>query len=126
LSAYGQLLVQRHRIAMCLQAALEPEQPVWSTEAFALFPVERPDPRGREITASQLEHPHAIPLMERVAAVKALATVLRFAYLADAPVRRIGLIVSRRVTTGPRRGSRPCSATASSSSCASPVSSTAR
>lgn len=94
LGAYGQLLVQRHRLAMRLQASLEPEQAVWSNQAFVLVPVARPDPAGQEITAAQLEHPSAVPLLERAGVIKALATLLRFAYLADAAVRCVWLLAS--------------------------------
>ena len=97
LGAFGQLLVQRHRLAMRLQASLEPDQAVWSNQAFVLFTVERPDPAGQEITAAQLEHPSAVALLERAGAIKALATLLRFAYLADAAVRCVWLLASTTV-----------------------------
>jgi hypothetical protein len=89
LTAYGQWLVRRHGLAMRLQASLFPDQPVWKDQAFELLRLETPAPSAVDITTARFEHPSAIPLLERAIAIKALATLLRFAYLADAPVQRV-------------------------------------
>ena len=89
LCAFGQLLVQRHRLAMRLHASLMPEASVWTDQAFALSPADSRQPVGRDIRSAQLEDPRAIPLLERAATIKSLAALLRYAYLADSPVRTV-------------------------------------
>jgi hypothetical protein len=89
LTAYGQWLVHRHGLAMRLQASLFPDHPVWSEQCFVLVRSDELGPAARDITTVRLEHPSAIRLLDRAIVLKSLATVLRFAYLADAPLRRV-------------------------------------
>lgn len=89
LTAYGQWLVRRHHLAMRLQASLFPDHPVWNDQSFVLVPADPLGPAGDDITTARFEHPSAIRLLDRALAIKALATLLRFAYLADAPLRRV-------------------------------------
>ena len=89
LTAYGQWLVRRHPLAMRLQASLFPDHPVWNDQPFVLVPADPLGPAGVDITTARFEHPSAIRLLDRALAIKALATLLRFSYLADAPLRRV-------------------------------------
>jgi hypothetical protein len=94
LTAYGQWLVTRHGLAMRLQASLFPDHPAWNDQAFVLLPLDARTPSGVEITTARLDHPSAIRLLDRAIAIKGLATLLRFAYLADAPVQCVWWIPS--------------------------------
>ncbi len=89
LTAYGQWLLRRHHLAMRLQASLFPDHPVWNDQSFVLVPSDRLSPAGVDITTARFEHPSAIRLLDRAIGIKALSTLLRFSYLADAPLRRV-------------------------------------
>jgi len=81
LCTFGQLLLQRHRLAMTLHQSLVPDAPLWAYQAFLLAPAGPDDPR-------------AVPLVPRVTAIKALAALLRFAYLADLPIHSVRILRS--------------------------------
>jgi hypothetical protein len=92
LYAFGQLLVRRHRLAMMLHQCLMPDAPVWRYQAYLLRPaVPRALAGTLDIREARLDHPIAVPLVQRTYCVKALAALLRFAFLADAPIKSVRL-----------------------------------
>ena len=89
LCTFGQLLLQRHRLAMTLHQSLVPDAPLWAYQAFLLAPA-GPEARPTiDIRRASLDDPRAVPLVPRVTAIKALAALLRFAYLADLPIHGV-------------------------------------
>ena len=94
LCTFGQLLLQRHRLAMTLHQSLVPDAPLWAYQAFLLAPA-GPDARPTiDIRRASLDDPRAVPLVPRVTAIKALAALLRFAYLADLPIHSVRILRS--------------------------------
>ena len=97
LCTFGQLLLQRHRLAMTLHQSLVPDAPLWAYQAFLLAPA-GPEARPTiDIRRASLDDPRAVPLVPRVTAIKALAALLRFAYLAELGKRK-GVTVTERTT----------------------------
>jgi len=94
LCTFGQLLLQRHRLAMTLHQSLVPDAPLWAYQAFLLAPA-GPEARPTiDIRRASLDDPRAVPLVPRVTAIKALAALLRFAYLADLPIHSVRILRS--------------------------------
>jgi hypothetical protein len=74
---------------MTLHRCLVPDAPIWSYQAF-LLAAAGPEPLPTiDIRYASLDDPRAVPLLQRVTAIKALAALLRFAYLADCPIRSV-------------------------------------
>ena len=51
LCTFGQLLLQRHRLAMTLHQSLVPDAPLWAYQAFLLAPAGPDAPRVASISA---------------------------------------------------------------------------
>lgn len=104
LCTFGRFLLERHRLAMMLHQKLFPQAPPWTCQSFRLTAARPEVPPVIDIRHASLDDPRAVPLLERVIAIKGLAVLLRFAYLADLPIRAVGIRLAGAAASELRTG----------------------